>query len=203
MPRAPSPASGVTSRGGMSSVPWAGITLPSSLLRAHAPVLNPPPPWVSLVRPVCAGCCQPLLGGGPSRRYLCESFSVCLDPYPAAPGALARFFPQDNGLPDGGPGRRSQYPTQQLPYGAFSGLQSFTHVQARRLARHPGCTYRSTSAHRAAVASTPDLCGLLPPRAVDLLTVLNRATDGRGTFTLRIGSLVGCSPRHNDFRGVG
>jgi len=37
---------------------------------------------------------------GPSRRYLCESFPGCLDPYPGGScGALARFFPQDFGLP--------------------------------------------------------------------------------------------------------
>ena len=31
---------------------------------------------------VCAGCCQPLLGEGPSRRSLCASVPACLDPYP-------------------------------------------------------------------------------------------------------------------------
>ena len=62
---------------------------------------NPKPsrrlrPW-----PVFAGCCQPLVGVGPSRRCLWESFSACLDPYPGCScGASARFFPQDNGLPD-------------------------------------------------------------------------------------------------------
>lgn len=75
---------------------------PSSLLRAHAPILNPPTAYGhSLGRWVCAGCCQPLLGVGPSRRFLCESFSACLSPYPGCShGALTRFFPQDNGLPD-------------------------------------------------------------------------------------------------------
>lgn len=56
---------------------------------------------ITLVHPVFAGCCQPLLGEGPSRRYLCESFPACLDLYPGCSrGALARFFPQDDGLPD-------------------------------------------------------------------------------------------------------
>ena len=31
---------------------------------------------------VFAGCCQPLLGIGPSRRYLRKPFPRCLDPYP-------------------------------------------------------------------------------------------------------------------------
>ena len=49
---------------------------------------------------VYAGCCQPLLGEGPSRRYLCASVPACLDPYPGGScGALTRFFPQDIGLP--------------------------------------------------------------------------------------------------------
>ena len=34
------------------------------------------------------------------RRYLCESFPACLDPYPGCScGAFTRFFPQDFGLP--------------------------------------------------------------------------------------------------------
>lgn len=49
---------------------------------------------------VFAGSCEPLLGIGPSRRYLCGSFSACSDPYPGGScGACTRFFPQDNGLP--------------------------------------------------------------------------------------------------------
>ena len=35
---------------------------------------------LSLVRGVTAGCYQPLLPMGPSRRYLCESFPGCLGP---------------------------------------------------------------------------------------------------------------------------
>lgn len=36
----------------------------------------------TLVHKVFAGCCESLLKIGPSRRYLCVSFSTCLDPYP-------------------------------------------------------------------------------------------------------------------------
>lgn len=36
----------------------------------------------TLMRRVFAGCCQPLLGGGPSRRYLRESFPGCSDHFP-------------------------------------------------------------------------------------------------------------------------
>lgn len=56
--------------------------------------------WLSLLRKVFAGCCQPLLRKGPSRRYLCRSFPTCLDPYSGClQDALARFFSQNFGLP--------------------------------------------------------------------------------------------------------
>ena len=101
LPRAPLPAVGVTFSGATSRIASAGITPPSSLLRAHAPDQLPPIAYGrGLGRWVFAGCRQSLLGGGPSRRYLHKSFPRCLDPYPGAPhGASARFFPCDTGLP--------------------------------------------------------------------------------------------------------
>lgn len=55
---------------------------------------------ITLAHGVFTGCYQPLLGVGPSRHYLCESFPTCLDPYPGGPqGAFTRFFPQGVGLP--------------------------------------------------------------------------------------------------------
>ena len=104
VPRAPSHARGVTSCAVMSCTTSAGITPPSSLLQAHAPVLHPPhASGTTLAHQVFAGCCQPRLGVGPSRRYLCGSFPTCLDLYPGGScGAHTRFFPQDIGLPDVG-----------------------------------------------------------------------------------------------------
>ena len=106
----------------------------------------------NLGRRVFAGCCQPLLGVGPSRCYLCESFPTCLDPYPGCScGALTRFFPQDNGLPDiRTRSARSLLRPWLYPYGNFctellSRLQSFAHVQAHGFARHPDCSYLSES----------------------------------------------------------
>ncbi|SRR6266704_1728703 len=65
-------------------------------------------PRSSLVPRVFAGCCESLLEVGPSRRYLCKSFSTCLDPYPGCScGARARYFPQNYGLP-GEPSRSAQ-----------------------------------------------------------------------------------------------
>ena len=49
---------------------------------------------------VCAGCCQPLLGDGLSRRFLCKSVPRCLGPDPGgSSGACACFFPNVIGLP--------------------------------------------------------------------------------------------------------
>ncbi len=74
----------------MSRTSSEGITPLSSLIRAHATDHNPPTsfqPWPRWW--VFAGCCQSLLGDGPSRRYLCESFPGCLDMYR---GGLVRCF---------------------------------------------------------------------------------------------------------------
>ena len=48
---------------------------------------------------VLAGCCVPLLGVGPSRRYLLNLYmGARTRTPPRSPGALARFFPDDIGL---------------------------------------------------------------------------------------------------------
>ena len=101
VPRAPSHAQGVTSRAMAAFSTSAGVTPPSSLLLAHAPILRPPAAYgQSLGQQVCAGCGQPLLDIGPSQRFFHESFPRCLDPYPGGPhGAHTRFFPQGIGLP--------------------------------------------------------------------------------------------------------
>ena len=64
-----------------------------------------PPPSTKISCPhlysaVFAGCCQPLLGDGPSRRYLCKSVPGCLGHDPGgSSGARACFFPDVIGLP--------------------------------------------------------------------------------------------------------
>lgn len=77
---------------------------------------------LSLIQQVFAVCRHSLLPDGPSRRYLCESFFTCKDPYPGGScGALSRFFPQDIGLP--GEITRSAFPRismlQQLQHGGI------------------------------------------------------------------------------------
>ena len=101
--------------------------------------------WLSLVRPVFAGCCQSLLGDGPSRRYLCNP---CIGAWTLTPlcllGAFTRFFPRSIGLTLDL--RRSAH--RKAPYNATStGSRLFeaaviSYVQAPILARPPGCTHR-------------------------------------------------------------
>ena len=112
-----------------------------------------------LVPRIFAGCCAFLLEVGPSRRYLRESFLGCLDPYPGAPhGASTRFFPRDIGLPQhlSGSARHEIARTTTSVRRLFSGLQSFTHVQAPGFARHPGRSHRKAwfPTPRAAVTFT-------------------------------------------------
>ena len=60
----------------------------------------PPPRF----HPCTAGLCRLRSAPAGMRTFptlLCESFPTCLDPYPGGScGAITRFFPQDNGLPD-------------------------------------------------------------------------------------------------------
>ena len=70
-------------------------------------------------------------------------------------------------FPPFGLGRRSAKLVQRLQYGAFSRLQSFAHVQARRFARHPDRSYRY-GLHRMAAVTFPSepltVCYLPVPR---------------------------------------
>ena len=94
------PILGVTSNGVMSCTTSESVTSPSSLVWTRAPVPRPLPAYgLRLGQAVFAGCGQPLLGLGLSRRYLCESCLTCLDPYPGgSESALTRFFLSDIGL---------------------------------------------------------------------------------------------------------
>ena len=146
---------------------------------------------VSLVRPVCAGCCQPLLRNGPSRRYLCQSFLTCSDPYPGCLwSAYARYFLQSIGLPRLSTGRRiATNPNSYFSWGPFTGLQSFHHVRAREFARLPDSSHPNNAAIfpdccRAAetFTTTPITVGCLP-RAVVMLADQIRAIVSKWTFT--------------------
>ena len=100
--------------------------------------------WHSLLRQVFAGCCQPLLRSGSSRRYLCRSLLACLDPYSGgSQGARARYFPRDIGLPLLGTGSAHSRCSRQL---LLSGEKS------RSCSHSP--TFRPTSLLATQVAPT-------------------------------------------------
>jgi hypothetical protein len=101
VPRAPLHTRGMTSRI-VISADHVSRCYPTFIAPTGS-YASPPPSsrlGATLGHQVFAGCCQPLLGGGPSRRYLCTSFPACLDLYPGGSyGAHTRFFPHDSGLP--------------------------------------------------------------------------------------------------------
>ena len=136
---------GVTFVQETSSVSSRDVTPTSSLLRTHAPNRCPPAAFdIVSCGQVFAGCCQPLLRSGPSRRYLCRSLLACLDPYSGgSQGARARYFPRDIGLPLLGTGSAHSRCSRQL---LLSGEKS------RSCSHSP--TFRPTSLLATQVAPT-------------------------------------------------
>ena len=134
---------------------------------------------------VCAGCCQPLLGEGPSRRCLCASFPACLDLYPGGScGACTRFFPHDSGLP--------------LVRNGSALSKARTAISVRRAFR--GCSHSlmfrpagllTTQVAPTATVSTvgqpwflrPSLSWVVTSPRPGYANRLNRAIDGMGTHT--------------------
>jgi hypothetical protein len=102
------------------------------------------PPCCALWGTVCAGCCEPLLAGGRSRRYLCNPCIGAWTPTPQRScSASARSFPHDTGLTSESTGSaRHTSPQCYFHGGNISGLQSVRYVQAPILARPPGSTHR-------------------------------------------------------------
>ena len=149
VPRAPLPATGVTSCGVMSSTTSEGITPPSSLIRAHAPDQIPP---ADFGFPYTAGLCR--LSPVPAGRWSFPTLSLqsvhrCLDPYPGMPlWCLCPFLPRElqphpRCTEFGASDNRRNATSTTTP---IAGRQSFRYVQAPMLASPPGCTYRAGSA---------------------------------------------------------
>ena len=118
-----------------------------------------PPSSYQLLQRVFAGCHQPLLEDGPSRRYLRKSFPRCLDPYPD--GLLWCIYPflpiETSAFPKRTMGRLSHnVPYRDFSTGAISRLQSFLYVQAPRFARHSGRSHLSLKLTEAAVTFTSE-----------------------------------------------
>src|SRR5437879_6146587 len=121
VPRAPLPAQGVTP-GQDDLTGRLGGHYPS-VIAITDPCARPKPSarlGIILVRPVFAGCCQPLLGVGPSRRYLCDPcVGARTHTPPRSLVARIRFFTKDTGLTPRETGSTRRFtPTQQLRWGA-------------------------------------------------------------------------------------
>jgi hypothetical protein len=197
VPRAPLHERGVTSphrdlRGPRQQV-LPRLHHSYGLMRQSSPLLVP---RSHPQHQVYAGCCQPLLGEGPSRRYLRASVPACLDPYPGGScGACTRFFPHDIGLP---------------PVRTRSALHNVrTATSVRRPFR--GCShslmFRPTGVLTTPVAPTataytawqpwfvrPSLSWVVTSPRPGYACRPNRAIDGRGLSPHKMRSLVGCSP---------
>jgi hypothetical protein len=169
VPRAPLHEHGVTVHVMLSRTMSAGITPPSSLLRAHAPVL--PPPRASVV-PSTPGLCRLL--SAPAGRRTFPTLSLRILPYVLGPLPRRLLRCTCPFLPSGHrPSPRSdrvgapQCPYSDFSTAPFSRLQSFAHVQARRFAHHPGRSYRYGHVRMAAVVFTSEplvVCYLPTPR---------------------------------------
>ena len=112
---------------------------------------------ISLFRPVFAGCRQPLLEDGPSRRYLHNLCEGAWTHTPQRSLVLSVWSPCHRQRSTGYQGHRPRLRVQGLgtpndPCNAtstgdgISGLQSFANVQAPSLARPSGCTYHCAQA---------------------------------------------------------
>ena len=114
------PETGVTRLRVVSSTTSESITPPSLLLRTHAPHHNPLAALgLHPIQRVFAGCDEPLLEGGGSRRYL---HNPCMGAWvrtpPRLPGACTRFFPGNFGLTHGKKrSARGKIPAMRFPQG--------------------------------------------------------------------------------------
>ena len=156
-----------------------------------------PPTTTGLGRRVFAGCGQPLLGSGPSRRYLCRSFSGCQAPCrggssrctcPLLPSTTSAF-------PDKGTGRPSrENPLSDFRAGMISQLQAFRNVLASRFACHPGRSHRCGLAAGQPWRFHPSTTCVVTFARFGYASRPNRAIDGWGLSPHKTRSLVGCSP---------
>jgi hypothetical protein len=151
VPRAPLHVQGATRHAEISRISSAGFTPPSSLLRTHAPIRNPPH---ASVTPRAQGLCRLLSAPAGSRTFPALSLRI----FPHVLGPLPRWLlcctypflhtkqrpsPRKHWL-----GAIQNTHTAISVWNVFTRLQSFTHVQARGFARHPDCSYRSRSLSR-------------------------------------------------------
>ena len=116
------------------------------------------PTSVSLLRQILAGCCEPLLEDGPSRRYLRIPCIGAWTPTPLRPsGASACFFPENFGLTSRfKSSARKTIPAMQLQQGSiFRGCSHSVMFRLPCLLGPPVAPTAVGFAHRAARPFTP------------------------------------------------
>ena len=202
MPRAPLPGLGVTRTRATFNVASVGVAPPSSLIWAHAPVPQPLPSFVLLMKEVFAGCYRPLLVTGPSRHYLCNP---CVGAWthtpPCSSGAHTHFFPEDSGLTSRETrSAHEKIPAMQLQQGAvFRGCNhSFIFRLPHSLGLQVAPTVAFTMPGGQAVYTT-HRPGSYPTRDVVSLRVRHGQLTRLDSHQLDC-SLVGCSFSHTAFR---
>ena len=182
-----------------------GITPPSSLIRTHAPVLNPPR---ASVTPRSLGLCRLLSAPAGRRTFPVLSlrlFLCVLGPLPRLLlWCLCPFLPTGQR-----PSRREdpvgawQKPVQQLQYGTFIEAAVICSCSGPQMCSPPWLLLPQC-------LTAPSSCGfyihasfgLLPFRTVDMLTVRFGQLTVEGLTPSKIRSLSGCSPNARAQRRV-
>lgn len=138
-----------------------------------------------LVRGVLAGCYQPLLPAGSSRRYLCESFPGCLIPCHGGPTRCTYLFLPSRHRPSPSvnlgrlpaTSRQNDFPADRVFEAADISLCSGLQFCSPPRSFLPLLAQGSRGFYvRAEHAS-------LPPHASDMLAIRIQAIDGVGTCT--------------------
>jgi hypothetical protein len=164
VPRAPLPVASVARDRAASWTASEDVTLPSSLLRAHAPV---PPPFLAFGSPYAWNLRRLLpspAGRGTFPTLSLQSLWRRLDPYPAVShGCIYPFLPRGH-RPHvtGNTFGTREYPCLATSAGSrISRLQSFAKLQSPPLARPSGCSHHSVRGRRAARPFTPRISRLV------------------------------------------
>ncbi len=175
MAESPFALSGYYPSGSRLQATWAGVTRPSSLLRTHAPDLDAPRAFALARRLGLRRLLRAPAANRPFPTLSLQSLSRCLDPYPAV---MSRCFysllpqthrPHVTRETFGSP----HHPCKATSTGGtISGLQSFTHVQAPRLARPPDCSRRFIAEGRPGRLHHASL-GWLPAPRCGIATCVN------------------------------
>ena len=138
-----------------------------------------------LIPDVFAGRCRPLLGVGPSRHYLRESFATCQVPYPGgSPWCLCPFLPMTpSAFPQSLNGRLShKYPYSNFRMGGDFGVAAIP-LCSGLLLRSPPWLLLPTIPVSICDFYIQAYPGRLPYPGFGYASRPNRAIDGTRTFT--------------------